>query len=157
VLQLDGFDLKSLMAEPHYIAETSSAYQALELFKTTNNRYALVIDEFGSVQGIITISDILEALVGDVSEFYAEEFQFQQRDETSWLVDGQYPIADFLSRFELDEFAKEFEVHTLGGLVITELGRLPKTGEKLVWSVFEFEVVDMDGPTIDKILVTKIA
>jgi putative hemolysin len=157
VLHQGGFNLQSLMGEPHYIAETSSAYQALELFKTTKNRYALVIDEFGSVQGIITISDILEALVGDVSEFYAEEFMFQQRDETSWLVDGQYPIVDFLSRFELDEYAKDFEVNTLGGLVITELGRLPKTGERLNWSVFEFEVVDMDGPTIDKILVTKIA
>lgn len=150
-----GFSLAKSIVEPHYIAETSSAYQALDLFKSTKTRYALVIDEFGSVVGILTIGDILEALVGDVSEFYSEEYLFQQRDDNSWLVDGQFPLAEFLGRFDLIEYAREFEVNTLGGLVITELGRLPKTGEKIRWEVFEFEIIDMDGPTIDKILVTK--
>jgi putative hemolysin len=149
------FNLSALVSEPSYIAETASAYKALEQFKQTKIHYALVIDEYGSTQGIITLSDILEALVGDISEFYAEEFLFQQRDERSWLVDGQYPLPDFLTRFGLEDYIKDYEVNTLGGLIMHELGRIPKQSEKINWVNFELEVLDMDGPTIDKILVVR--
>ncbi|MDQ3016983.1 MAG: hemolysin family protein [Bacteroidota bacterium] len=149
------FNLATILAEPSYIAEGASAYQALEQFKETNIHYALVIDEYGSTQGILTMSDILEALVGDISEFYGEEFSFDQRDENSWLIDGQYPLPDFLTQFGMGEFIKDYEVNTVGGLIIHELGRLPKQAEKIRWEHFEFEVIDMDGPKIDKIMIVR--
>jgi putative hemolysin len=136
----DNFNLSTLMSEPSYISEGASAYQALEQFKETNIHYALVIDEYGSTQGIITMSDILEALVGDISEFYSEEFTLEKRDENSWMVDGHYPLPDFLS---------------VAGLIIHELGRLPKQSEKIRWENFEFEIMDMDGPKIDKVMLVK--
>ncbi|HUR30493.1 MAG TPA: hemolysin family protein [Saprospiraceae bacterium] len=153
----EEFNLTSITTEPSYISENASAYQALAQFKETNIHYALVIDEYGSTQGIITMSDILEALVGSISEFYGEEFLFEERDDHSWLVDGHFPLPDFLSRFGMEDFIKDYEVNTIGGLIIHELGRLPKQSEKIKWEHFEFEVIDMDGPKIDKILVSNKA
>ena len=151
----EGFNLADNISEPSYISEGASAYQALEQFKETNIHYSLVIDEYGSTQGIITMSDILEALVGDISEFYAEEFSLTKRDDNSWMIDGHYPLPDFLSQFGMEEFIKDYEANTVAGLIIHELGRLPKQSEKVKWENFEFEVIDMDGPKIDKILITR--
>lgn len=151
----DNFNLSTLMSEPSYISEGASAYQALEQFKDSNIHYALVIDEYGSTQGIITMSDILEALVGDISEFYSEEFTLEKRDENSWMVDGHYPLPDFLSQFGMEEFIKDYEANTVAGLIIHELGRLPKLSEKIRWENFEFEIMDMDGPKIDKVMLVK--
>lgn len=154
-IEKEDFNLKNIIAEPKYIAEGASAYQALEQFKKTNVHYALVIDEYGSTQGILTMSDILEALVGDISEFYGEEYLFEQRDENTWLIDGHYPLPDFLTRFGLEDYIKDYEVNTVGGLIMYELGRIPKQSEKFRWVNFEFEIMDMDGPTIDKILIKR--
>ncbi len=151
----DDFNLKNILAEPTYIAEGASAYKALEQFKESNIHYAMVIDEYGSTQGIITMSDILEALVGEVSEFYGQEYAFEKRDENSWLIDGHYPLPDFLIEFGMEDFIKDFEVNTVGGLIIQLLGRIPKETEKARWENFEFEIVDMDGPKIDKVLVVR--
>lgn len=155
-VERDDFNLSNIYSEASYISENASAYQALEQFKETRIHYALVIDEYGSTQGIITMSDILEALVGDISEFYEEEFLFEERDDHTWLVDGHYPLPDFLRRFGMEDFIKDYEANTVGGLLIHELGRLPKEREKLRWQQLEFEVMDMDGPKIDKILVKLI-
>ena len=154
-IEKENFNLKNIVTEPSYIAEGASAYKALEQFKQTNVHYALVIDEYGSTQGILTMADILEALVGDISEFYGEEYLFQQRDEHTWLIDGHYPLPDFLTRFGMEDYIKDFEVNTVGGLIMQVLGRIPKQSEKIRWVNFEFEILDMDGPTIDKILITR--
>jgi putative hemolysin len=154
-IEKETISLKNIYEQASYIAETASAYQALDHFKQSSIHYALVVDEFGSTQGIITMSDILEALVGDISEFYGEEFLFQQRDENSWLIDGQYPLPDFLSKLGMEGMIKDYEVNTVGGLIMHELGRIPKPLEKLLWSGFEIEIVDMDGPSIDKVMVTR--
>jgi putative hemolysin len=154
-IERENFNLKNIVAEPSYITEGASAYKALEQFKQTNVHYALVIDEYGSTQGILTMADILEALVGDISEFYGEEFLLQQRDDNSWLIDGHYPLPDFLTRFGMEDYIKDYEVNTVGGLIMNELGRIPKQSEKIRWVNFEFEILDMDGPTIDKILITR--
>ena len=154
-IEKENFSLKNIMAEPSYITETASAYKALEQFKQTNIHYALIIDEYGSTQGIITMSDILEALVGDISEFYGEEYLFQQRDDHSWLIDGLYPLPDFLTRFGMEDYIKDYEVNTVGGLIMQELSHIPKQSEKVRWGNFEFEVLDMDGPTIDKVLIVR--
>ena len=154
-IEKENFDLKNIINEPSYIAESASAYKALEQFKQTNIHYALVIDEYGSTQGILTMSDILEALVGDISEFYGEEYLFEQRDEHTWLIDGHYPLPDFLTRFGMEDYIKDYEVNTVGGLIMHELGRIPKQSETLRWANLQFEILDMDGPTIDKILITR--
>lgn len=154
-IEKENFNLKNIVTEPSYIAEGASAYKALEQFKQTNVHYALVIDEYGSTQGILTMADILEALVGDISEFYGEEYLFQQRDEHTWLIDGHYPLPDFLTRFGMEDYIKDFEVNTVGGLIMQVLGRIPKQSEKIRWVNFEFEILDMDGPTIDKILIIR--
>jgi putative hemolysin len=154
-IEKEDFDLSAVIGVPSYIAEGASAYKALEQFKQTSIHYALVIDEYGTTQGIITMSDILEALVGDISEFYAEDFLFEARDDHSWLADGHYPLADFLARFGFEDRLKDFDVNTIGGLIMHLLGRIPKQSEKIRWENFEFEIVDMDGPAIDKILITR--
>lgn len=152
----ENFNLADIMTEPPFIMEQTSAYKALENFKKSGVHYALVSDEYGIFQGIITLNDILEALVGDASEFYKEDFQLIEREDGSWLVDGHYSLHDFLTYFELDDLISDYEVTTVSGLIMTELSRIPKQGEKLIWQKFELEVIDMDGVKIDKVMVKAI-
>ncbi|WP_442902347.1 hemolysin family protein [Flavobacterium sp.] len=150
------FDLKAMLKDPVYFIEHTSAYKALEVFKKSKVHYALVVDEHGVFQGIITLNDILEALVGNASDFYDEEFQLVAREDGSWLVDGHYSLHDFLTYFDMDEHINDYEVTTVSGFIITELGDIPKTGQKLIWNKLEFEVIDMDGVKIDKILIKNL-
>lgn len=152
----ENFNLADIMTEPPFIMEQTSAYKALENFKKSGVHYAFVSDEYGIFQGIITLNDILEALVGDASEFYKEDFQLIEREDGTWLVDGHYSLHDFLTYFELDELISDYEVTTVSGLIMTELSRIPKQGEKLIWQKFELEVIDMDGVKIDKVMVKAI-
>lgn len=149
----DNFNLADIMTEAPFIMEQTTAYTALENFKKTGIHYAFVSDEYGDFQGVITLNDILEALVGDASEFYKDDFQLIEREDGSWLVDGHYSLHDFLTFFELDELINDYEVTTVSGLIMTELSRIPKQGEKLIWQKFELEVIDMDGVKIDKVMV----
>nr|WP_083832403.1 hemolysin family protein [Flavobacterium sp. ACAM 123] len=149
----DDFNLSDLMTEAPFMMEQTTAYKALERFKTTGVHYAMVADEYGIFQGVITLNDILEALVGNVSDFYREEFELVKREDGTWLVDGHYSLHDFLTYFDLDELINDYDVTTVGGLVMTELSHIPKQGEKLIWKKFQLEVIDMDGVKIDKILV----
>ena len=149
----ENFNLADIISEAPFIMEQTSAYQALENFKTSGIHYGFVSDEYGIFQGIITLNDILEALVGDASEFYKDDFQLVEREDGSWLVDGHYSLHDFLTYFELDDLISDYEVTTVSGLIMTELSRIPKQGEKLVWQKFELEVIDMDGVKIDKVMV----
>jgi putative hemolysin len=150
------FDLKKITKEPVYFIEHTSAYKALENFKVSKVHYALVTDEHGVFQGIITLNDILEALVGDAADFYEDEFKIVAREDGSWLVDGHYSLHDFLTYFDMDDLIGDYEVTTVSGLIVTELGIIPKQGQKLIWNKLEFEVIDMDGVKIDKVLVTNI-
>ncbi|WP_233549870.1 MULTISPECIES: hemolysin family protein [unclassified Flavobacterium] len=150
------FDLKSITKDPVYLIEHTSAYKALENFKKSKVHYALVTDEYGVFQGIITLNDILEALVGDAADFYEDEFKLIAREDGTWLVDGHYSLHDFLTYFDMDDLISDYDVTTLSGLIMTELGNIPKTGEKLIWNKFEIEVIDMDGVKIDKVLVKAI-
>lgn len=150
------FDLKSISKEPVYFIEHTSAYKALEIFKKTKVHYAFVTDEYGVLQGIITLNDILEALVGDAAEFYEEEFQLISREDGTWLVDGHYSLHDFLTYFDLDDLINDYEVTTVSGLIMTELSYIPKVGEKVIWNKMELEVIDMDGIKIDKVLVRSL-
>ncbi|MCL9809191.1 hemolysin family protein [Flavobacterium luminosum] len=151
-----NFNLRSILKEPVYFIEHTSAYKALENFKKTKVHYAFVTDEYGILQGIITLNDILEALVGDASDFYEEEFQLIAREDGTWLVDGHYSLHDFLTYFDLDDIINDYEVTTVSGLIMTELSYIPKVGEKLIWNKMELEVMDMDGVKIDKVLVRSL-
>lgn len=151
-----SFDLKSISKEPVYFIEHTSAYKALDIFKKTKVHYAFVTDEHGVLQGIITLNDILEALVGDAAEFYEEEFQLITREDGTWLVDGHYSLHDFLTYFDMDDLINDYEVTTVSGLIMTELSYIPKVGEKLIWNKMELEVIDMDGVMIDKVLVRSL-
>jgi putative hemolysin len=149
----ETFNLSDIMTEAPFMMEHTTAYKALEKFKKSGIHYAFVSDEYGIFQGIITLNDILEALVGDVSEFYKDDFHLIEREDGTWLVDGHYSLHDFLTYFELDELINDYDVTTVSGLITTELSHIPKEGEKLVWQKFELEVIDMDGVKIDKVMV----
>jgi putative hemolysin len=148
-----NFDLNKIIKEPVYMIEHTSAYKALENFKLSKIHYALVTDEYGIFQGIITLNDILEALVGDASEFYGDEFKLLAREDGTWFVDGHYSLHDFMTYFEMDDMISDYDVTTVSGLIMTEMGKIPKQGEKIIWNKYELEVIDMDGIKIDKVLV----
>lgn len=152
-INLPDFSLKDLLLKPQFLLENISAYEALVHFKETKTHYGIITDEFGQTQGIVTLNDLLQALVGDFNDFYAEEFEFVQRADGSWLIDGQYPIAEFFRHFNLEDQLSDFPFTTLGGLVFNESRSLPETGQVVTWLNFELEVVDMDGARIDKVLV----
>ncbi|HLO72354.1 MAG TPA: hemolysin family protein [Flavobacterium sp.] len=147
------FDLKSITKEPVYLIEQTSAYKALENFKTSKLHYAFVVDEHAIFQGVITLNDILEALVGDASDFDEDEYKLIANEDGTWLVDGQYSLHDFLTFFDLDELTTDYEVTTVSGFFITELGNIPTQGEKIIWNKLELEALAMDGAKIDKVLI----
>ena len=148
-----AFDLKSITREPVYLIEQTSAYKALENFKTSKLHYAFVVDEHAIFQGVITLNDILEALVGDASDFDEDEYKLVSNEDGTWLVDGQYSLHDFLTFFDLDELINDYEVTTVSGFFITELGNIPTQGEKIIWNKLELEALAMDGAKIDKVLI----
>ncbi|MDR0789262.1 MAG: hemolysin family protein [Bacteroidales bacterium] len=147
--------IRDIMREPQFLYENVSAYDALETFKINKIHYALVIDEFGMVQGMVTMNDILESLVGNVSELDINnnEAEFKQREDGTYLVDGQYPFFDFLTHFDMEDKYQTYNYNTLSGLILEETGRIPKIGDVIKWENFVFEIVDMDLARIDKVLV----
>jgi putative hemolysin len=147
------FDLRSITREPVYLIEQTSAYKALENFKKSKLHYAFVVDEHAIFQGVITLNDILEALVGDASDFDEDEYKLVANEDGTWLVDGQYSLHDFLTYFDLDEIINDYEVTTVSGFFITELGNIPAQGEKIIWNKLELEALKMDGAKIDKVLI----
>lgn len=152
----DDFNLNSLIQEPIFIMETTSAYKALEKFKKTNVHYALVADEYGMLQGIVTLDNILKALIGNASDFNQYELKLEKKEDGTWIADGLYPLHDFLESFDLDDLAHNYESNTISGLILNELTHIPKEGEKLQWKNFEIEILDMDGVKIDKVLIKKL-
>jgi len=150
------FRLKDIVKEPVYLIEHTSAYKALESFKKTKVHYALVTDEYGVFQGVITLNDILEALVGDAADFYEDEFSLVANEDSTWTVDGLYPLHDFLTYFDLDELTNDYDVTTVSGLIMTELSYIPKVGEKLAWNLYELEVLSMEGVKIGKVRVRSL-
>ena len=149
------FSLEEVIRPAQYLPENQSVYNALEQFKEARVKYGIVTDEFGGIQGIVTLKDNMEGLIGQVPEV-GEEAEIVQRADGSWLVDGQYNFYDFLEYFDMEDLYAEHDYNTLSGLILEILERVPKTGETLTWLTFEFEIVDMDGARIDKVLVKKI-
>jgi putative hemolysin len=113
------------------------------------------VDEYGSLEGLITLNDILEALVGDIPQPDSPDYEIHERGDGSFLVDAQIPFYDFLSHFHKTEWMNEgdHEFDTLAGFILNELEHIPRTGERLEWRGFTFEIMDMDAQRIDKVLV----
>lgn len=151
-----GFSLSQVIRPAEFIPENQSVYKALEQFRQARVKYGIVTDEFGGIQGIVTLKDIMEGLVGQVPDMGEEAEEIVERSDGSWLVDGQYSFYDFLEYFDLEDLYAEHDYNTLSGLILEILERVPKSGEKLHWLDFEFEIVDMDGARIDKVLVSKV-
>lgn len=148
------FKLASLIHEATYFHESMNVYKVLEQMKMQKISRALVCDEFGICTGIITLRDILEGLVGNVDDPEEEPGIIKRVNKEGWLVDGQCSLYDFLCYFNRSDLFEASEYHTLGGLLLKELQHIPTSGETLQWNGFTFEVVDMDGARIDKVLVT---
>ncbi|WP_109698417.1 hemolysin family protein [Chitinophaga deserti] len=148
--------LKEIMRKPLFIPENNTAYQVLEKFKETQIHAAFIVDEYGTFLGMITLNDILEAIVGDMPETGQDDYNMILREDGSYLVDAQIPFYDFLSEFDMQDQMAEFEQEfdTLAGFILHHLEHIPQTGEKLEWRKFTFEIIDMDAHRIDKILVT---
>jgi putative hemolysin len=154
----EEFDLKMVIKEPLFLNETTTAYKVLELFKKEKLHYGIVVDEYGTVQGIVTMDDVVDALIGDVTEMDQEEYQIIERDENSWLVDGQYSVAEFIKFFDLHlDFEVNDRFNTVAGLIINQSSTLPKVGDKITFDHYILEIVDKDGQRIDKVLVTKLS
>jgi putative hemolysin len=148
------FKVVNYIKEPIYFNENTSAYHVLESFKNEGNHYGIVVDEYGSVQGIITMDDMLDALVGESTEHYQDEYKIVQRTDDSWFVDGQYSIFDFEKYFDVLVTDEQNTYATVAGLFISHKNEIPEVGDKLIVEQLQLEVVDKDGPRIDKLLVT---
>ena len=155
-LHLDdkGFDLRTLVVPAKFFHEGFEVYNALEQLRTEQLGYGIICDEFGVTRGIITLRDIFEALVGELPD-PREEPDIVRREDGSCLVDGQCPFYDFLDWFGLENDLPCNTYNTVSGLILDQLAHSPATGEKLEWNGFTFEIVDMDGARIDKILVSQ--
>jgi len=155
-LDVDPIDLVKVSSPPLYVAETASALSVLEQFKQSGDRVAMVTDEYGGVEGIVTLTDLLEAIVGDLpSNDRQGDPDAMQREDGSWLIDGMISSDRLKEILEVEElpYEKEHNYHTLGGLMMTYLRHIPMVGEHFTWERMRFEVVDMDGNRVDKVLV----
>jgi putative hemolysin len=153
------FNLKELAKPPLFVPENMRVVQLLELFKKTPDHIAFVTDEYGGIQGLITLHDVLESIVGDVaSTTVIPSTQIVVRPDGSWLVDGMLPIDELKEHFEIDKLPDE-EKHnyrTLGGFCMHQIGEIPHAGDTFFWQNFKFKVVTMDGRRVEKILVQYI-
>jgi putative hemolysin len=151
------FRLSDYVAKPLIVHDNTAAYHVLEKFREARFHMAVIVDEYGSVQGIITMDDVLDALVGDVSEYNNTEYKIIARSENSWLADAQYPYFELLNYFDLSYEDNDGDYNTIAGMILDKVGRIPHVGEKLDWNDFEIEIVDMDGLRIDKLIISRKA
>ncbi len=147
-------DLQAHLTQPLYVPETLNGMELLEQFKASSVHMAFVVDEYGELQGMVTQQDLLEAITGEFKPQRAEDAWAVQRDDGSWLLDGNIPIPELKDLLDLKAVPEEDKqhYHTLAGLLLLEMGRVPQTGERITWEDWTFEVVDMDAKRIDKVL-----
>jgi putative hemolysin len=159
---LDGkpIDIAALVKPPLYVPATVSPMQLMEQFKKTRNHLALVVDEYGELEGLVTMNDVLETIVGDLpTESLVDNDEAVKRDDGSWLIDGMMALEKFKDLFDIEvELPGEDSgnIHTLGGFVMFQLGRVPAVTDRFEWEDFQFEVMDMDKTRVDKVMVVRM-
>lgn len=152
----EKIDLKKFLHKPLFIPETTDGLKVLELFKKSGIHMALIVDEYGNIQGVVSMTDILEAIVGDIPTIdELGEQEIMKRDDDSYLVDGLVPIDEFKQHFHISKLPgeKSGNYHTVGGFIMYKLGHIPASGDNFELNSLRFEVIDMDGNRVDKILV----
>ncbi len=152
----EPLDLTIGLRQPVFVPESTRGLKVLELFKQTITHMALVVDEYGVIQGLVTLNDIMSEIVGDVPSTDGQDHpQAVQREDGSWLLDGMLPVEEFLELFGMEEWESDERgsYQTLGGFVITHLGRIPAAADHFEWQGMRIEVMDMDGNRVDKVLV----
>jgi putative hemolysin len=151
-------DLRSLTREALFVPDSMPAVQLLESFRSSHKHVALVMDEYGAVEGLVTITDLLTAIVGDLPADASEAHgEFVSRADGSWLVEGSAAMESVTAHFGMDNLPEDEAgaYHTIGGFVMARLGRVPKAADTFEWGGMKFEVMDMDGRRIDKVLVSR--
>jgi len=154
----EPFDPRELLVPTVFIPESSPALEALEKIKSTESNMGMVIDEYGGLLGIITLYDLMEAIIGSISMVgFEDEDSVVEREDGSWLIDGLLPIDELKELMHVEALTgeTEFGYQTMGGLMMAQLGTIPKTGQRLDFMGFNFEIVDMDGRRVDKVLMTE--
>jgi len=151
-------DLRSLTKEALFVPDSMPAVQLLESFRGSHKHVALVMDEYGAVEGLVTVTDLLTAIVGELPADASEAVgAFVSRADGSWLVEGSAPMEEVATHFGMDALPEDEAgaYHTIGGFVMARLGRVPRTADHFEWGGLKFEVMDMDGRRIDKVLVMR--
>ncbi len=160
-LSSGGVDVKAHLQEVHFISENTNCLKVLEMFKTSSIHLAVVLDEYGATEGIVTASDIFEAVVGLLPSNYDEqvELMIRRREDGSWLVNGMTPIDEINILIGIDEINDENEgkFDTIAGFVLDNLDKIPQEGDVLTKYGHRFEILDMDGSKVDKILISQVA
>jgi putative hemolysin len=143
---------------PVFVPETLSGMELLEQFRASSAQLVFVVDEYGEVQGMITVRDVLEAITGEFSTPTDEDSWAVQREDGSWLFDGLIPVPELKDRLALKELPEEDRgrYNTLAGMIMLLLGRLPHTTDSVEWDHWRFEVVDLDGKRVDKVLASRL-
>jgi putative hemolysin len=146
---------KNLMRPALFVPENNTAFQVMEKFKESQLHSCFIVDEYGTILGMITLNDILEAIIGEMPQPDLSDYEIKPREDGSFLVDAQIPFYDFLTHFEKAEWMNEGEQEfdTLAGFILHRLERIPHTGDTLEWKGFQIEIVDMDAHRIDKVMV----
>ncbi len=158
-LHSPNFHLTDFIREPMFVPENMQALKVFEQFRATGTHQALVIDEYGGVQGMVTLYDVLEAIVGEIPlDAEDQEQEVVQRADGSYLLDGMLPIDEIKELLDFDELPDEGRAgyQTLSGFVMNQLGSIPRVGQTFTWDTYRFEVVDMDGRRVDKVLVMRL-
>lgn len=156
LLEGKNFEIESILKQPVFVPENKNALEALEVFQGSSSHFAVVIDEFGMTQGVVTTNDILEAIIGDLPIGGIRHESAVQREDGSWLLDGRLSVPDFRQILGLKDLPAEERglYETLAGFTIKRLGKLPSIGNKFEWENYGFEIVDMDERRVDRVLVT---
>ena len=153
----ETFSLQQYLKQPVFLNENYYAYKVLEIFRKEQNHYGIVIDEYGNTVGMVTLGDVLDALVGDTVTSDNFDYRITERDENSWLADGQYPIVEFLKYFDLDfEFDNRDNYTTMVGLFLNANNGTANVGDRIRIEDLELEIIDNDGQRVDKIMIKRV-
>lgn len=150
-----GFNIEKELTPGLCLPDTMTFYDALETFRNSNQHSALIYDEYGNFQGIVTLRDILDGLIGNITQGDDGPMIVRRADKDEWLVDGQCPLYDFLEYFDREDLYKPSAYTTIGGLIIDAMRKVPTEGDLVTWNCFRLEVADMDRARIDKVVVAK--